>query len=396
MNYLTGGASTQSRANRPLPKGWDVVAVERWGCSEEWLVHCNGIQKTHHIDVTWVFDQGGPVLGYTGRRNPNVKTVLQVVRRAEGAGMLGPAGIVSFLERQAAEKLVELVGYYIKGRGKKLVRWLANGSDALDCAVRLARAYTGRTPFVSIGYHGSSQLFAHKPQDAGVPKDITKWRTDLEFGDSHGLALAMRQQTQACVVVAVPSEDEAAQPFLQYCRKQCDQTGALLVLDEVVTGFRLCLGGAAELYHVRPDISCYGKAMSNGRAISAVVAAEPIMELLKDRVFYSNTYNGDPYNCAHVLGTLITLQGKGEVIYPYLWEVGRILKRKIRTLGVNCVGHAPRTAVVPRDEHWLEVCRRLVPKGVLVDRPFYASMSHGAKEIKQTIRAMEEALDEIR
>ena len=394
MSYLTGGASTQSRANRPLPPGWDVAAVKRWGCSEEWLVTCGDRQWEHLIDVTWTFCQGGPVLGYTGKRNPHVRTVLQVVAKAEAEGMLGPTSVVSFLERQAAEKLVELVGPHVGSpRDGKLVRWLGNGSDACDCAVRLARAYTGRTPFISIGYHGSSQLFAHKPQDAGVPGDITKWRTDVGFGDSHALAVEMTAVNQACVIVEVPSEDEDAQSFLRYCRELCDRTGTLLVFDEVVTGFRLCLGGAAELYHVRPDIACYGKAMSNGRGVSAVVGPERIMELLRERVFYSNTYNGDPYNCAHVLGTLITLQAKPD-IYTHLWDVGKALKGGLNSLGLNCVGHAPRTAITPRDEAWLGVCRRAVKKGVVMDRPFYASMCHGKKEVKMTLDVVEEVLDE--
>ena len=271
------------------------------------------------------------------------------------------------------------------------MRWFANGSDACDAAVRLARGSTGRDEFVSTGYHGSSLLFSHEPQNAGIPELYTRGRVDVAWGDSQALAEALETGTpKSCYIVEVPSEDEDAQSFLQYARRLCDKTGTLLVLDEVVTGFRLAIGGAAEVYNVEPDIACYGKAMSNGRAISAVVARGDIADLLLDQVFYSNTYNGDPYNCAHVLGTLLTMEMLGAELWGHLWELGDELRLGLRKAGVTCVGHGPRTALVGAD--YTELSQELVLQGIVLNRPNYISYAHTQNHVKKTIKAVNDIL----
>ena len=272
------------------------------------------------------------------------------------------------------------------------IRFLANGSDACDASVRLARSFTGRGTFVSTGYHGSSAIFGHAPQNGGIPDAYTDGRVDVKWGDSQALAIALETgEPKACYIVEAPSEDEDAQSFLTYARILCDRAGALLIFDEVVTGFRLALGGAAETYGVKPDIACYGKAMSNGRGISAVVGSNDIMALLIDCVFYSNTYNGDPYNCAHVLGTLLTLESLGDELYGQLWGLGDELRKEMNKSGLTCVGHGPRTALVGAD--YTELSNELVKAGFVVDRPNYISWAHTRNHVKRTGSAIRKVLD---
>lgn len=358
---------------------------------EKWRVTDNaGHQFLHNINCTWVFDQGGPVLGYTCKNNPATQDLLSIVSDAERNGLYGPGAVSSQLERQAADTLIRLVGDYIRGDTLKL-RFLANGSDACDAAVRLARAHTKRDSFVSTGYHGSSLLFSHEPQNAGIPDDYTRTRTDIGWADSQALVEALETGApKACYILEVPSEDEDAQSFLQYARRLCDKTGTMLVLDEVVTGFRLAAGGAAEVYKVKPDIACYGKAMSNGRAISAVVADRSIADLLLDKVFYSNTYNGDPYNCAHVLGSLMTMEVLGAELWGTLWELGDELRLGLRKAGLTCVGHGPRTALVGAD--YTELSQELVARGIMLDRPNYITYAHTQGHVKKTIKAVNDIL----
>jgi glutamate-1-semialdehyde aminotransferase len=393
MTYLVGGASTQSRANRPLPEGWDAVCIHRGGIYEEWHVKRDDGGPAHHrIDVTWIFDQGGPILGYTSRRNSFTLPLLRTVDRlVDKYGLFGPGGIASILEHEAADALIGAVGEYLLPDDLAM-RWLANGSDATDCAVRLARAFTNRTKFISCGYHGSSVIFAHKPQNKGVPASITTPRISLRWNDTKRLRELFKTQGDkiACMIVEVPSEDKAAKKFLAECQKLCAKNGAIFILDEVVTGFRLALGGAAEHYDIKPDIACYGKAMSNGRGISAVVGPREVMELLEKDVFYSNTYNGDPYNCAHVIATLQTVSAYREDLYSGLWEIGNLLSKGLNELGVKTAGHAPRATIKMKDKEKNELTRKLIPLGILLGQPNYIAAPHTDESVSLTLRALEE------
>ena len=338
-------------------------------------------------------DQGGPVFGYTGGRTPLVADLLRRVRKLTSRGMYGPGAVASELEEQAAELLCDTIGTRLVG-GKLVqrVRWFANGSDACDCAIRVARAYTEREHFVSVGYHGSSMLFAHPPQRAGVPDWCFRGRVDIEFGDTQAMTHAANNYALAAVIVEVPPLDEDARSFLHEVRRLCSWNGALMILDEVVTGFRLALGGATELYDVLPDMACYGKALSNGRGISALVGRAELMELLEDEVFYSNTYNGDPYNCAHVIATLELLRENHDDVYGHLWGIGNALIAGISDAGVPCGGTAPRSIILWPDEQRRAFCAAMVPLGIMMDRPAYPSMAHTLDSVNATVDAARKAL----
>jgi glutamate-1-semialdehyde aminotransferase len=337
----------------------------------------------HHIATTWTFDQGGPVLGYAD----------DTLKPARGT-MCGPASIASMEEYIAADLLADTIGEYINGDTLG-VRWFANGSDACDAAVRLARYATHRDEFISVGYHGSSVVFATPPQNGGIPECIAEDRLDVNFGDIGLLEPIVTPET-ACLIVEVPSMDEKAVGFLHLCRDLCDRYGALLILDEVVTGFRLSIGGAAELYGVKPDIACYGKAMSNGRAISAVVGEVSLMEPLVDRVFYSNTYNGDPWNLGYVIATLNILRQNGDAIYRHLWAIGSLLKTELKGVGVTVAGHEPRTALsFEIEEKRRAFCAEMIRRGIVMDRPQYTSYAHTDADVYRTRQAAEEALEAI-
>lgn len=354
-----------------------------------------GPEFEHEITATYVFDQGGPILGYTAIHSMRASSVLSRVRNlTNNAGMYGPGGVATHLEHSAMDLLCDTVGpFLLPGRNNSAGRWFANGSDACDAAVRLARAHTDRMPIISIGYHGSSSLFSHKPQNAGIHPGQTADIYRVEFGDSDLLMRMSEARPLAGIIVETPPVDEDVIPFLRACRSICTTHGALLILDELVTGFRLDIGGAAQRYGIPPDLACYGKAMSNGRGISALVGHRSVMELLVDKVFYSNTYNGDPYNCAHVLATLEYLIARGGAVYPAIIAVGTDLKTGMRELGVPILGQPTRSVIDDEWENATMFKRDMVKNGILMDRPNYASTAHIGAPLLRTLEAAAEVME---
>ena len=391
MSRISAGASTQSRANRPIPEGWQPQVIRRGGVSELWELG----GKTHGIECTWVFDQGGPILGYASKHSKYSRPIIKELNRAIQNGMLGPGSVASQLEYETADLLCEILSPHLTdNEGDLAVRWFANGSDACDCAVRLSRAATRRNKYISIGYHGSSVIFAHAPQDKGVPKYITQDKIDLEWADTVGLQEAFKNNKISCLIVEVPSDDSKATEFLMECRALCYEHEALLIFDELVTGFRLALGGAAEYYQVTPDLACYGKAMANGRGISALVGWPKIMEQLKDKVFYSNTFNGDPLNLAFTIATLRYLKKWEDDVYSQIWAMGDKLRDALNDAGLKMFGHAPRMDMKwQSDVKRRKFCIEMVRRKIVVDRPFYISLAHEDRHIQMTAKAAREILN---
>lgn len=379
-----------------MPAGSDYVAVARRGCREIWA-HRNGGAPNEEL-ITWVFDQGGPIFGYTGDSGgtEQARIIATEVRRvSKKLGLYGPCSIGTDIEEETAALLAEIVGPFLRGAPAELrVHWMANGSDATECAVRIARAFTQRPGIISIGYHGSSATFAHPPSDDGVLPEAHRSTYPAVFRDDREVARALRFYDIAAVIVEVPPEDEEAQPFLRWLRDETDRHGALLILDEVVTGFRLAAGGAAEFYKARPDLTCYGKAMSNGRGISAVAGRPELMRLLRGPVFASNTFNGDPYNLLHVRATLEQIREGGEELYHALWDIGQALKTALRAEGIKCTGTAVRSVLEMPDERRRDLCARMIPHGIVMDRPNYASLAHASADIAKTAEALNRVLQE--
>ena len=388
MAKLVAHGSTQSRARRPLPEGWHPQVIRRSGVSEVWEVD----GREHGINCTWVLDQGGPILGFTAQTNRQSIPVLRYVNYAIKKGLWGPGSVASKLEYETADLLCEILEKYLTDlSGDLAVRWFANGSDSCDAAVRIARAATRRKKFVSIGYHGSSVLFAHKPQNKGVPKAITDDRIDLEWGDLEGLNAV--EDKIACVIVEVPSVDDDAATILKKYKWFCHDNDAIFIMDEMVTGFRLALGGAAEHYSIEPDMACYGKALGNGRGISALVGWPKLMNLLEDKVFYSNTFNGDPLNLAFVKGTLLHLANQGDAVYSYIWKLGENLRTAMNDAGVKMIGHAPRMDMkFSSEKKRRNFCAEMVRKGIVVDRPYYVSTAHNDSHVELTAGLAREVL----
>ncbi len=182
-----------------------------------------------------------------------------------------------------------------------MVKFAKNGSDATTAAVRLARAVTGRDhiavcdhPFFSV----DDWFIGTTPMSAGIPESSRSLTLRFRYNDLASLDAALTSHPVACVVLeAATATTEPAPGFLEGVRRLCDRHGALMVLDEMITGFRWSEHGAQSVYGVRPDLSCWGKAMGNGFPISALAGRREYMELGglgtdAERVFLLSTTHG--------------------------------------------------------------------------------------------------------
>ncbi len=223
------------------------------------------------------------------------------------------------LEADLAERIVKLVP------SAEMVRFGKNGTDATSSAVRLARAFTGRDRIAICGYHGWQDWYvATTTRNKGVPKAVADLSHLFPFNSLASLQdLLERYPNEFAAIVMEPVAAVTPEPdYLQGVRELADEHSALLVFDEIITGFRVALGGAQQYYGVMPDLTCLGKALGNGMPISALAGRANIMAEYEN-IFSSGTFGGEALSLAAANATLDKLE-RDDVI-DYLWNKGKAL-----------------------------------------------------------------------
>ena len=225
-----------------------------------------------------------------------------------------------------------------------MVRMVNSGTEAVMSAVRVARGFTGKNKIIKFAgcYHGHSDamlvsagsgvMTSGVPDSAGVPKGCTEDTMTAVYNDLDSVRALMEQadgQTAAVIVEAVGANMGVVPPkkgFLEGLRKLCDEYGALLIFDEVITGFRLAFGGAAEYFGVTPDLVTYGKIIGAGMPVGAYGGRREIMELVSPvgKVYQAGTLSGNPIAMAAGLTQLKYLYEHQE-IYKDLEKKGKRL-----------------------------------------------------------------------
>jgi glutamate-1-semialdehyde aminotransferase/spore coat polysaccharide biosynthesis protein SpsF (cytidylyltransferase family) len=293
----------------------------------------------------------------------------------------------------------------------EMVRFGKNGSDATSGAVRLARAYTRRDTIAHCGYHGWHDWYiASTTRRKGVPETAVQQQVAFPYNDLNALrAIFERHPGEIAAVIMEPyGATLPADGFLEGVKELAHRHGAVLVFDEVASGFRFTVGGVHQHFGVDPDLACFGKAMANGMPISALVGRTEIMRLL-DEVFYSFTFGGECLSLAAARATLDEMKTKP--VIPHLWELGTRLrdglKRLIADLAlqqhIDCVGLAPRTFVTFRDVGRAPalLCKSLfqqeaIKRGVLFTGVQCITYSHSIDDIEYTLGVYQEALEAFR
>jgi glutamate-1-semialdehyde 2,1-aminomutase len=298
---IPGGVNSPVRAFAGV--GGDPVFFER--AEGACLYDVDGSRYIDYIG-SW-----GPMI--CGHAHPHI---IEAVQRAASKGL--SFGTPSPGEVTMAERLCELVP------SLERVRLTNSGTEAAMSALRLARAATGRNRFIKFegNYHGHADSFLVKagsgaqtlgvPTSPGVPSALAELTLNATFNDLDSVRELFERYPDeiACVAVEPVAGNMNCVPpkpgFLEGLRALCDEYGAVLLFDEVMTGFRVALGGAQELYGVTPDISCFGKVIGAGMPVGAFGGKAEIMKMIAPEgpVYQAGTLSGNPVAMAAGLANL--------------------------------------------------------------------------------------------
>lgn len=290
--------------------------------------HIYDVDGKEYVDY---IDSWGPMI--LGHNFPEVK---ESVLKACEKGL--SFGCATAIEVEMAEFICDHIPHV------DMVRMVNSGTEAVMSAVRVARGFTGKNKIIKFAgcYHGHSDamlvsagsgvMTSGVPDSAGVPKGCTEDTMTAVYNDLDSVRALMEQadgQTAAVIVEAVGANMGVVPPkkgFLEGLRKLCDEYGALLIFDEVITGFRLAFGGAAEYFGVTPDLVTYGKIIGAGMPVGAYGGRREIMELVSPvgKVYQAGTLSGNPIAMAAGLTQLKYLYEHQE-IYKDLEEKAKRL-----------------------------------------------------------------------
>ncbi|MGN5592971.1 glutamate-1-semialdehyde 2,1-aminomutase [Stutzerimonas nitrititolerans] len=336
QTHIPGGVNSPVRAFRSV------------GGTPLFLKHAEGAYVIDEDDKRYVDYVGswGPMI--LGHSHPDV---LDAVRRQLDHGL--SYGAPTAMETQMAELVCNLVP------SMEMVRMVSSGTEATMSAIRLARGYTGRDAIIKFEgcYHGHSDSLLVKagsgaltqgvPSSAGVPADFAKHTLTLAYNDLAEVeaTLAEKGEQVACIIVEPVAGNMNCVPpapgFLEGLRSLCDKHGVVLIFDEVMTGFRVALGGAQAHFGVTPDMSTFGKIIGGGMPVGCFGGKRAIMECVAPLgpVYQAGTLSGNPLAMAAGLTTLnlISRPGFHAELTDYTTRMLAGLKERAEAAGIPFV-----------------------------------------------------------
>lgn len=305
----------------------------------------------------------------------------------------------TLLEGEVAERIVEAVPC------AEQVRFAKNGNDVCLAAVRIARSYTGREHIAKCGYHGWSDWTAITMRPNGVPAAMAEIVHEFDYNSLPSLEAILQQYSCAAVIMEVQALTPPAPGFLQGVRDLATKYGAVLIFDEVVTGFRWAFGGAQEKFGVTPDLATFGKAMANGMPLSAIAGKRELMQEL-NHAFFSMTAGGE---CLSLAASKATLDILSRSDYEgHIWRLGNKLgagfDEYIKHFGLDATfaGSAPRHNLsfgsTNKDPGGLKdlFYQEMVKRGIFFGNVVYTTFAHTDHDIDRTLDAAFEAFQVVR
>ncbi|MDZ7290509.1 MAG: aminotransferase class III-fold pyridoxal phosphate-dependent enzyme [candidate division KSB1 bacterium] len=383
---------TQTNAKRPYPFFDETMPkfIERGKGCRIW-----DMEGKEYIDFRLAL---GPVtLGYC------YDEVDAAVRAQMNKGVL--FSMASPIELELAQLLHEVVP------NAEMCRFMKTGEDANLCNVRIARAYTKRDMIIVSGYHGYPDWFATEDSpNNGVPEIIKEYVKIAPWGNLEAAEKLIRQYNeQLACVMAVPYDfnEDTSGEYIRLLRKLTKEYGIILILDEVLTGFRLALGGAQEYFGIDADLASYAKAMANGYPISTYLGKRQYMEQL-NKFKLTTTYAGETLSIAAAIATIKIM--RREKVHEHLWAMGRRLMNGFNELAkeLSIEAHAAGLPPAPflkfatpdevynaRIEYlWF---RELYREGIFANTRWFISYSHKQADIDEALSksrvALKRALD---
>jgi glutamate-1-semialdehyde 2,1-aminomutase len=391
-DLIPGGAHTYARGSDQYPEFMAPVLTRGQGCrvwdadDNEYVEYGMGLRSV--------------TLGHGFR--PVVEAVSSAI--ADGVNFSRP----TLLELAAAEDFLNLV------HGADMVKFAKNGSDVTTAAIKLARAATGRLkvavceqPFFST----DDWFIGTTPMNIGIPESSQDATIRFEYNDLPSLSAVLASDDVACVILEAATATAEPDPgYLQGVRRLCDQHGSLLIIDEMITGFRWSAHGAQAVYGVRPDLSCWGKAIGNGFPISALAGKREFMELGglrtdRERVFLLSTTHGPETASLAAFRAVVKAYADEDPI-GLMEQAGRLLidgfDSVVRDAGLtgylqvagrpSCLTFITRDAnKAPSQSFRTLFLQELLRRGVL-GQSFVTSAAHTDQDIEQSVAAIRDAL----
>ena len=389
LNVIPGGAQTFSKGYTQYVQGVAPIFLQRGKGCRVWDVDGN-----EYIDYV----QGllPNILGYAHEEVH--RAVATQLAQGHSFSLAHP------LEVELAERLTRLIPC------AEMVRFGKNGSDATSGAVRAARAFTGRDRVACCGYHGWQDWYiGSTSRNAGVPAAVRALTHPFRYNDLASLEELFAEYSNqfAAVILEPVNFTEPAPGFLQAVKDLAHKHGALLIFDEICSGFHFGLGGAQKLFGVTPDMACFGKAMANGFPISCVVGRAEVMRIFEE-IFFSFTFAGEVSSMAAAMKVLDILETTDAL--ARIEANGRILQDGLNAMAkeaglaekVKCVGR-PQWSLLKfceadgRDSRVLKNLfqQEAMKRGILLLSTHNMTAAHDDRAIQQTLEIYAEVIKTV-
>lgn len=416
QHYIPGGVNSPVRAFQSV--GISPVFAQRAKGSHLWDIDGN-----EYID--YICSWGPMILGHS---HPMMQ---QGALEAIDAGI--SFGLPTLREVEMAKTITSAYP------AAELVRMVNSGTEATMSAIRVARGYTGKDKIIKFEgcYHGHSDGLLVKagsgaltygiPTSPGVPEDITKHTLVCRYNDIESVKeTCSANKNQIAAIILEPIAGNmgvipAKKEFLEQLRELCNQIGAVLIFDEVISGFRVGLGGAAQQYGVLPDMVCFGKIIGAGMPVGAYGGKKEIMEWVspKGPVYQAGTLSGNPLAMFMGLKQLRYLADHPE-IYQQLEQTGQKLQQGIQTIlnrhqlpyqvqragSLCCIFFTDKPVLCYDDamtcdtELFKIYFREMLAQGVLIApsqfEAMFVSAAHTDQDLEKTFAAIERAFAAVK
>ncbi len=308
---IATGTQTFSRSPGVFPDGGAPKYVRRQKGSHVWDVDGN-----EFIDM--VMACGPTTLGH------NFEPINAAMTKQMEDGIL--FSLLHPLEVEVAEKLVDVIPC------AEMVKFSKNGSDVCAAAVRLARGVTGRDMIFCFGYHGFQDWYiGTTDRNMGIPQCVRDLTKPFNYNDIEGLKKMFKENKGkvAAVIMEPVIADKPQNNFLQQVKDLAHANGALLIFDEMLSGFRFRMGGGQEFFDVVPDLATFGKGITNGMPLGVICGQAEYMKNF-DKVFLSSTYAPEVLTLA-AASAVIDFYKENDVIAA-LWEKGEYLEKNLQQI----------------------------------------------------------------
>jgi glutamate-1-semialdehyde 2,1-aminomutase len=414
-DYIPGGVNSPVRAGKAV--GMDPLFISKAeGC---FIWDADGNEYIDYV-CSW-----GPLI--LGHAHPDVMRALEE-RISGGTSYGAPTG----LEVDMAETIVDMVPSI------EMIRMVNSGTEATMSAIRLARAYTGKEKIIKFNgcYHGHADSLLVSagsgvatlgiPGSPGVPADLARHTISLPFNDLKAVGDAFQKfgnEIAAVIVEPIPGNMGVVIPgdgFLEGLRQMTRENDALLIFDEVISGFRVSPGGAQELYGIMPDLTCLGKIIGGGLPVGAFGGRKDIMSRMAPvgDVYQAGTLSGNPLAMAAGLATLkilrqgdiyAELDNKGDMFFSGLQAAAEaagveVTFNRVGSMGSLFFGQGPirdfESAKTSKQDLFVAYYKAMLEQGIyLAPSAFescFLSVAHGDEIIEKSIKAAEKAFKGLR